>query len=369
MRARTSIPSPARSRPSWPSVWRPDMARSKTSADPAELEKLEWPYDWPPPWRNERLIGHEQAEKTMLLAQQVGRLHHAWLLTGPRGIGKATLAWKFARFLLAGQPGGLFASNPDTLDVMREAPGRALVDARSHPDLYHLRRTLNTDTGRMRSEISVDDVRGLGEFMHMTPAMGEWRVAIIDSADEMNRSSANAVLKILEEPPPKAVLLIVAQAPRRMRHDQQHRLGRRLLEDLQHGVGAAAIHLVGGVDNRHAPLAHRRRHVHELAQPAHIVDRDLRAHAAGVRVERAAEMIEVGMRARIDQGPARRFAHDVERVGVARKEPARLAGEQEARELPRERRLADAARSRQQPGVMQPADLLGQQHRLFRQLV
>ena len=192
------------------------MARSKTSADPAELEKLEWPYDWPPPWRNERLEGHELAEKTMLLAQQVGRLHHAWLLTGPRGIGKATLAWKFARFLLAGQPGGLFASNPDTLDVMREAPGRALVDARSHPDLYHLRRTLNTDTGRMRSEISVDDVRGLGEFMHMTPAMGEWRVAIIDSADEMNRSSANAVLKILEEPPPKAVLLIVAHAPGRL---------------------------------------------------------------------------------------------------------------------------------------------------------
>ena len=192
------------------------MARSKTSADPAELEKLEWPYDWPPPWRNERLEGHELAEKTMLLAQQVGRLHHAWLLTGPRGIGKATLAWKFARFLLAGQPGGLFASNPDNLDVMREAPGRALVDARSHPDLYHLRRTLNTDTGRMRSEISVDDVRGLGEFMHMTPAMGEWRVAIIDSADEMNRSSANAVLKILEEPPPKAVLLIVAHAPGRL---------------------------------------------------------------------------------------------------------------------------------------------------------
>ncbi len=192
------------------------MARSKTSADPAELEKLEWPHAWPPPWRNERLIGHELAERTMLAAQQSGRLHHAWLLTGPRGIGKATLAWRFARFLLAGQEGGLFGDAPDGLGVAREAPGRSLVDARSHPDLFHLRRTLNPDSGRMRSEIVVDDVRGLGEFMHMTPAMGKWRVAIVDAADEMNRNAANAVLKILEEPPPNAVLLMVAHAPGRL---------------------------------------------------------------------------------------------------------------------------------------------------------
>jgi len=191
------------------------MARGKISADPAELEKLEWPHDWPPPWRNDRLVGHDAAERTMLAAQQAGKLHHAWLLTGPRGIGKATLAWRFARFLLAGQEGGLFGGS-DGLDVAREAPGRTLVDARSHPDLFHLRRTLNPDTGRIRAEISVDDVRELGAFMHMTPAMGDWRVAIVDSADEMNRNSANAVLKVLEEPPAKAVLLIVAHAPGRL---------------------------------------------------------------------------------------------------------------------------------------------------------
>jgi len=191
------------------------MARARQSADPSELEKLEWPYDWPPPWRNDRLVGHDIAERTMLAAQQAGKLHHAWLLTGPRGIGKATLAWRFARFLLAGQEGGLFGA-PDSLDVAREAPGRSLIDARSHPDLFHLRRTMNPDTGRMRNEIVVDDVRGLGEFMHMTPAMGDWRVAIVDAADEMNRNAANAVLKILEEPPPNAVLLIVAHAPGRL---------------------------------------------------------------------------------------------------------------------------------------------------------
>jgi DNA polymerase III subunit delta' len=192
------------------------MARGKTNAaDPAEVEKLEWPHPWPPPWRTQVLLGHELAERTLLSAEQAGRLHHAWLLTGPRGIGKATLAWRFARHLLAGEQ-GLFAERSTSLDVAGDTPGRALVDARSHPDLFHLRRTPHPETGRMRSEISVDDVRDLGEFMHMTPAMGKWRVAIIDSADEMNRNSANAVLKILEEPPSNAVLLIVAHAPGRL---------------------------------------------------------------------------------------------------------------------------------------------------------
>ena len=210
------------------------MARGKTPSDPAELEKLEWPYGWPPPWRNDRLVGHDQAEKTLLAAQQSGRLHHAWLMTGPRGIGKATLAWRFARFLLAGQDqGGLFGGGPENLDVSRDAPGRNLIDARSHPDLFHLRRALNHDTGRIRAEIAVDDVRGLGEFMHMTPAMGKWRVAIVDSADEMNRNSANAVLKILEEPPPNAVLLIVSHAPGRLLPTIRSRCRRLTLQPLK----------------------------------------------------------------------------------------------------------------------------------------
>lgn len=210
------------------------MARGKTQSDPAELEKLEWPYGWPPPWRNDRLVGHDQAEKTLLAAQQSGRLHHAWLMTGPRGIGKATLAWRFARFLLAGQDqGGLFGGGPENLDVSSDAPGRNLIDARSHPDLFHLRRALNHDTGRIRAEIAVDDVRGLGEFMHMTPAMGKWRVAIVDSADEMNRNSANAVLKILEEPPPNAVLLIVSHAPGRLLPTIRSRCRRLALQPLK----------------------------------------------------------------------------------------------------------------------------------------
>src|SRR6185437_1203375 len=226
------------------------MARGKVSADPTELEKLEWPYDWSPPWRHDRLVGHEAAERTMLAAQQGGRLHHAWLITGPRGIGKATLAWRFTRFLLAGQQGGLFGNAPEDLTVAADTPGRALVDARSHPDLFHLRRSLNPDTGRIRTEISVDDLRGLGEVMHMTPAMGAWRVAIVDAADAMNRNAANAVLKILEEPPPNAVLLIVAHAPGRLLPTIRSRCRRLALHPLS---DETVIALLGDYAPRSSP--------------------------------------------------------------------------------------------------------------------
>ena len=209
------------------------MARGKAQVgDPAELEKLEWPYDWPPPWRNERLVGHDAAERTMHTAHVHARVHHAWLLTGPRGIGKATLAWRFARYLLAVESAALFAGGTDGLSVTADAPGRALVNARSHPDLFHLRRSLNSDTGRVRAEISVDDVRDLGSFMHMTPAMGRYRVAIVDAADEMNRNAANAVLKVLEEPPPNTVLLIVAHAPGRLLPTIRSRCRRLALQPL-----------------------------------------------------------------------------------------------------------------------------------------
>lgn len=262
------------------------MARAKTPSDPAELEKLEWPYGWPPPWRNDRLVGHEQAERTMLAAQQSGRLHHAWLLTGPRGIGKATLAWRFARFLLAGQDqAGLFGGAPESLDVPADAPGRHLVDARSHPDLFHLRRSLNRDTGRMRAEIAVDDVRDLGGFMHMTPAMGKARVAIVDAADEMNRNSANAVLKILEEPPPNAVLLIVAHAPGRLLPTIRSRCRRLALQPLSEDT---VVDLLGA----HAPETkpEERRALARLAEGS--IGRALELGAAG-SLDLYREMVEV----------------------------------------------------------------------------
>jgi len=262
------------------------VARGKTPSDPAELEKLEWPYGWPPPWRNDRLVGHELAERTMLAAQQSGRLHHAWLLTGPRGIGKATLAWRFARFLLAGQDqGGLFGGGPESLGVPVDAPGRHLIDARSHPDLFHLRRALNHDTGRIRAEIAVDDVRGLGDFMHMTPAMGKWRVAIVDSADEMNRNSANAVLKVLEEPPPNAILLIVSHAPGRLLPTIRSRCRRLALQPLGEDT---VVRLLGD----HAPETkdEERRALARLAEGS--IGRALELAGAG-SLDLYREMVEV----------------------------------------------------------------------------
>jgi DNA polymerase-3 subunit delta' len=205
------------------------VARGKTSADPGELEKLEWPHAWPPPWRNGRLVGHDAAEQTLLAAQQSGRLHHAWLMTGPRGIGKATLAWRFARFLLAGQEDGLFGE-PESLDVPVDAPGRNLVDARTHSGLFHLRRSLHPKDNRIRDEIAVDDVRELGAFMRKTE--DGRRVAIVDAADEMNPNSANAILKILEEPRPNSVLLIVAHAPGRLLPTIRSRCRRLALQPL-----------------------------------------------------------------------------------------------------------------------------------------
>ena len=161
------------------------------------------------------------------------------------------------------------------------------------------------------------------------------------------------------------------QPARRVRHDQQHGVGRRLLEDLQHRVGAVAVHLVGRIDDGDAPLPHRRRHVHEGAELAHVVDGDLGAHAAGVGIERAAQMEQVGMRARIDQRAARRIGRHVEpfRRAAAEQPALLLAAQQEAREAPGQRRLADAARPRHQPGMVQPAALVGREHGLLGRLV
>ncbi len=138
------------------------------------------------------------------------RMHHAWLMTGPSGIGKATLAFRFARRLLAAdRPSGTLALDP--LD-----PVFRRVAAGSHADLQTLERTLNPRTGKLRTEISVDDVRRSQGFLRLTPAEGGWRVLVVDRADEMNRNAANALLKTLEEPPPRAVLLLICDAPGRL---------------------------------------------------------------------------------------------------------------------------------------------------------
>lgn len=172
----------------------------------------------PPPRANVALLGQGAAEATLLEAFRSGRLPHAWLLTGPRGVGKATLAYRFARFLLAGggDGGGLFGEAPRDLALDPADQVFRRVASGGHPDLLSVERMTDEKTGKLRREIVVKDVRSVGSFLHMTAGEGGWRVVVIDSADEMNLTAANAVLKVLEEPPRQALLLLVSHAPGRL---------------------------------------------------------------------------------------------------------------------------------------------------------
>ena len=164
----------------------------------------------PEPRANPILLGHEHAEATLLEALRTGRMHHAWLITGPEGVGKATLAFRFARRLLAGMP------VEDSLAMPPGHPVFRRVAAGSHADLKTIERERNQKTGRMKTQIAVESVREITGFMALTPAEGGWRVVVLDGAEDMNQSSSNALLKILEEPPPRAILLLVCSAPGRL---------------------------------------------------------------------------------------------------------------------------------------------------------
>ena len=160
------------------------------------------------------LVGQEPAEQRLLWSLQSGRLPHAWLLTGKPGIGKATLAYRMARFLLA-RPDGHSGLGVD-LSIDPEDSVFRQVAASTHPDLLVLERGVNERSGKPRSEIVVEEVRKVGERLRRTASDGGWRLLIVDSADEMNRSAANALLKLLEEPPPQALLLLISHAPGRL---------------------------------------------------------------------------------------------------------------------------------------------------------
>jgi DNA polymerase-3 subunit delta' len=191
------------------------MSRSRDAAAPAEPIA-------PPPRTNPDLLGHQHAEVELRRLFDSGRMPHALLLSGPRGIGKATLAFRLARFVLA-QSGGegagpaLFGDDgsaglaipPDSGVFRRVASG-------GHADLLTVERAYDPRRRRLRTEIVVDDTREIGAFLRLTPAEGGWRVVIVDGADEMNRNAANALLKILEEPPRRALLLLVAHSPGRL---------------------------------------------------------------------------------------------------------------------------------------------------------
>ena len=171
----------------------------------------------PHPRETAGLSGHVGAERELLEAYRSGRLHHAWLIGGPRGIGKATLAWRFARFLLAvPDPRSELARRATTLAVAPDHPVATQVSRGSAADVVALRRTRNEKTGKLYTEIRIDEVRAATGLFQRAAGAGGWRVCIIDSAEDLNRSSANALLKLVEEPPARAVFLILAHQPSRV---------------------------------------------------------------------------------------------------------------------------------------------------------
>ncbi len=161
------------------------------------------------PRENPLLVGHEDAVRALHGAAVTGRLHHAWLIGGPVGIGKATLAYRFARWLLAS------GTSPD-LSVPENLPSARRVAANTHADLLTIERRFDDKRKKMQSEIVIDTVHEVGRFLRLTPGEGGWRVVIVDGAEEMNRNAANALLKLLEEPPKRAILLLVSHAPGRL---------------------------------------------------------------------------------------------------------------------------------------------------------
>jgi DNA polymerase-3 subunit delta' len=178
------------------------------SANPDEIDPFE-------PRRNPLLVGHRAIEEALAQAVLAGRLPHAILLTGPRGIGKATLAFRFARWLLARDRAGegLFAAAPATdLGLDPTDPVARRVASGGHADLLTVERQWDPKRKRLRGEIVAEDARAIAEFFHKTAAEGGWRIAIVDGAEEMNRHAANGILKILEEPPRRSVLLLVSHA-------------------------------------------------------------------------------------------------------------------------------------------------------------
>ena len=155
------------------------------------------------------LIGHDEATEALKAAFASGRPHHGWLMTGPMGIGKASLAEAAAIWLLAGLPEG------HGFEAAAHSQAAGLVAADSHPDFRRLVRT-EADNGKLRSVIRVDEVRALQSVLAQTPSLSPWRVIIVDSADDLNPNAANALLKSLEEPPQQTIFLLISHAPGRL---------------------------------------------------------------------------------------------------------------------------------------------------------
>jgi DNA polymerase-3 subunit delta' len=178
--------------------------------------KAETQLSIPHPRETTVLFGHREAEAALLNAYRSGRIPHAWLIGGAQGIGKATLAYRMARFVLAHRdPLAPSVQRADSLNVDPANTAARRVAAGAHGGLLVLQRTAN-DKGVMRTVITVDETRETIAFFGSTAAAEGWRVCIVDTVDELNPNAANALLKILEEPPRQSLFLLISHAPGRV---------------------------------------------------------------------------------------------------------------------------------------------------------
>ena len=212
----------------------------------------------PHPRETVALIGHSTAEETFLNVFNSGKLHHGWMITGPLGLGKATLAWKIARFLLATPEadGGMFAAPaPQSLDIPADHPVSHRILALSEPRLFLLRRAWDDTARKLKTTIGVDEVRRMKSYFALSAADGGRRVAIIDAVDEMTTGAANALLKLLEEPPANVTLLLISHQPSKLLPTIRSRCRELRLSPLSPEDMATALAATGDAPDNPIPLA------------------------------------------------------------------------------------------------------------------
>jgi DNA polymerase-3 subunit delta' len=201
---------------------------------------------FPHPRATTALFGHAEGEAAILSAYQTGRIAHAWLIGGPPGIGKATLAYRAARFVLANpDPAAAAVQSAPSLSVADDDPVARRIASEAHGGLLALERVVN-DKGKLNTTIRIEQVRRTVSFFGSTAGEGGWRIAIVDSVDELQKEGENALLKILEEPPPRSLLLLVSHAPGRVLPTIRSRTRRLLLRPLDADDVAQAAALASG---------------------------------------------------------------------------------------------------------------------------
>lgn len=282
--------------------------RSAAATDAApEIDALD---DLPLPRQRNDLIVQTEAERTLLDAYRSGRIHHAWILGGPKGIGKATLAFRFARFVLAHpDPKAPEVLAARDLAVDPDHPVARRIAGGAHIDLLHLRRPWDEKGKRFKQDLPVDEIRRTVGFFGSTAGEGGWRIAIVDAADDLNTNAANALLKVLEEPPPRSLFLVVAHAPGRLLPTIRSRCRRLELDRLPpHRIAEALSDF--GIEGDPATFA----------AAAELADGSLRRAALlvkndGVRLRRSLEKIVAGL-PELDVRAAHGFADLVAQRGA-----------------------------------------------------